>query len=118
MNWIVNLYYKIFYKKSGKQVMGVLINCEAYVMYEKAVNSYQTNLQNIVNSLDYNIRREANNGRFQSSESFSSKDISGNKLKFFKNIYIGRGYKVKIRRNSSYSNNKKIIVTWKNWRTE
>ena len=58
MNWFGNLFYKLFYKSDGKQVINALTNSYAYEVYKKTnelnKNALFIELKSIDNKLDEN----------------------------------------------------------------
>lgn len=118
--WIVNLYYRIFYKEIGKQVMGTLTNCEAYETCQKTDNEnnriIEEKMKSFIETLESEIKNRCRYGEYEAENSFNPYEVNSDKLKYLKKFYSDRGYKIKIRRDKYSGGKKRFIISWEHWR--
>lgn len=120
MNWIKNLFYKIFYRKSGNLVMGALTNIEAREAYAETLKNKdeitKANSQTIIDEIERNMKDSIRHGVFYAGAGYNKSNVTREQIKYILNYYREKGYKIKSGINfTNDRGNKYLNLTWKHW---
>lgn len=116
MRWLTNL----LYKNTGKQVMGALTNCEAYISNQQTkkilTEKIEEDAQKMKNIIEKNIGFAIMDCKFKTQVYYNTRYYPKNNIKYIKQFFREKGYKVKIRFCiDAVGSNRQIIISWKHW---
>jgi hypothetical protein len=128
---IKSLIYKYLYKSSGNQVMGALTNSYAYEIYKKTNEAkilkkeernkrIQRNMQELENSINYNIRTEMSDGKYKAKTECYNVKLTKEQKQYLKDLYENQGFKISFgykKREDHFKLINTIKVSWKHYKT-